>query len=157
MLHTQAGYISADCFHHFRIPACSPAADHTYPGDVSFLVLPSGLRPQVESSWMAIVLLHIWTVQRPVSCRRRSSTWERRVQTSVLKAKPSARRKRGPAEPEEKNPLYRFNKHLNRLLDTMAGCLHECRFTFTVWGVDVWVVMHLHHYRRLARLQGEPW
>ena len=29
MLHTQAGYISADCFHHFRIPACSPAADHT--------------------------------------------------------------------------------------------------------------------------------
>jgi hypothetical protein len=36
MLHTQAGYISADCFHHFRIPACSPAADHTYPGDVRF-------------------------------------------------------------------------------------------------------------------------
>ena len=35
----KAGYISADCFHHFRIPACSPAADHTYPGDVRFLVL----------------------------------------------------------------------------------------------------------------------
>jgi hypothetical protein len=46
MLHTQAGYISADCFHHFQIPACSPAADHTYPGDVRFLVLRTGLRPE---------------------------------------------------------------------------------------------------------------
>jgi hypothetical protein len=48
MLHTQAGYISADCFRHFQIPACSPAADHTYPGDVRFLLLRNGLRPKLN-------------------------------------------------------------------------------------------------------------
>jgi hypothetical protein len=61
MLHTQAGYISADCFHHFQILTCSPAADHTYLGDVRFLLPRTGVPRRVEPLLTAIVLLCIET------------------------------------------------------------------------------------------------